>query len=406
MNKISITIPAFLFPKRDLENPCDCEDIPIETRYKNGRVFWLKKEGDMVEEQEPICELEMEKKTATLPAPAAGVLAKHAVEEGGEFSADSVLGFIQEERPPIRLYLISGFLGSGKTTLLQRLLQGYAGQRIGVIVNEFGQVGIDGTLVQDQEVKVVEINNGSIFCACLKDGFVRTLKALSEQPIDLLFIENSGMADPSSINRTLTGLAPYLPRPYEYRGSLCVVDSLTFLRYADMFMPVKNQILASSLVLINKTDLCDAATLEQVTAKVNALNPDALAIPTTYADLPLEIFESKLFNNRYEGESSNTPGSRPTAYLLEDEGHHYHPDDVAAFCEEEGKELWRIKGFFPTAQELYHLDMASGQVDLRPLRSGAYTRTQIVLIGPPDMDPDTLSKAWLARTGRQIQLRQ
>ena len=89
----------------------------------------------------------------------------------------------------IQLYLVSGFLGSGKTTFLRQLLLQMQNVRVGVIVNEFGSIGIDGKVLQQGDTKMVEINNGSIFCACLKDGFVKTLVAFLEQPIDVLFIE-------------------------------------------------------------------------------------------------------------------------------------------------------------------------------------------------------------------------
>lgn len=125
---------------------------------------------------------------------------------------------------PIDLYLVNGFLGSGKTTLLRGLIGAFEAQRLGVLVNEFGSIGIDGTLVHKNGIKLVEINDGSIFCACIKDGFVRTLKAFSQQPVDVLLIESSGMADPAGIHTILEGLAPYLARQYHYQGSICLVD--------------------------------------------------------------------------------------------------------------------------------------------------------------------------------------
>ena len=126
----------------------------------------------------------------------------------------------------IQIYLISGFLGSGKTTFLKQLLEQNSNKRVGVIVNEFGNVGIDGTVLQKDGIEMVEINNGSIFCSCLKDNFVKTLVAFLELPIDILFIEASGMADPSSMKILLEQLNPLLEkrpeitRQYKYNGSI------------------------------------------------------------------------------------------------------------------------------------------------------------------------------------------
>ena len=149
----------------------------------------------------------------------------------------------------IELFLVSGFLGSGKTTFLKNMLLQMSGRRVGVIVNEFGSIGIDGTVLQDGDLKMVEINNGSIFCACLKGGFVKTLVAFLEQPIDYLFVEASGLADPANMESFLDQMEPYLARKphitreYNYRGGICVADAMHFLQFAEVFTPVKNQII-------------------------------------------------------------------------------------------------------------------------------------------------------------------
>ena len=97
----------------------------------------------------------------------------------------------------IKLILLTGFLGTGKTTLLKQLLSEFKDEKIGVIVNEFGQINIDGTLVEKEGVKMTELTNGSIFCACIKDNFVNSLIALSKEDISYFFIEASGLADPA-----------------------------------------------------------------------------------------------------------------------------------------------------------------------------------------------------------------
>ena len=148
----------------------------------------------------------------------------------------------------IELYLLSGFLGAGKTTLLRQLVREFPRQRLGVLVNEFGGLGFDGTEFRTGGIRLAEINGGSIFCACLKDGFVRTLKAFAEQPIDALLIENSGMADPSAMPRLLEGLRPYLKRDFLYRGNICLVDGLTFFDYADVLEPVRNQVACADAI--------------------------------------------------------------------------------------------------------------------------------------------------------------
>lgn len=95
MTRIPITVPEFIMPKKDLENPCPCQDRPIETTFKEGLVFWQKEVGDAVKEGETICELEIEKKTAELAAPVTGILAEQTLEEGAAFNAESILGYME-----------------------------------------------------------------------------------------------------------------------------------------------------------------------------------------------------------------------------------------------------------------------------------------------------------------------
>ncbi len=94
MSLVPITVPDLLMPKKDLENPCSCQDRPMETLFKRGLVFWIKSTGDVVAKSETICELEIEKKTALLDAPASGILVERRIEDGGAFSHGDILGYI------------------------------------------------------------------------------------------------------------------------------------------------------------------------------------------------------------------------------------------------------------------------------------------------------------------------
>ncbi|NLL36274.1 MAG: GTP-binding protein [Fretibacterium sp.] len=310
------------------------------------------------------------------------------------------------EQQPIQLYLLSGFLGSGKTTLLKRLIDGYSDRRrLGLLVNEFGSVGIDGGTMKDQDVKMVEINNGSIFCACLKDGFMRTLKAFTEQPIDTLIIENSGMADPSSMNSILERMAPYFKRPYDYRGSICLVDSQTFLDYVELLMPTQNQIRSSDLILVNKTDLVPPEQIEEIHEKIGELNPGAFVYDTSYAEIPLELLDSRLSNHGYQGESS-TSGIpyRMNTFVLQAKGE-YEPEALSAFCEAVQGHIWRIKGFLrsPGMEGWVHVDGTSGGTELREaaeesVSPAARHRLVVICRGGEDL-PDLLRSLWTEHCG-------
>ncbi len=310
---------------------------------------------------------------------------------------------------PIKLYLVGGFLGSGKTTFLTALMNDLSGQRLGVIVNEFGAISIDGLVLERDGVKMVEINNGSIFCACLKDGFVRTLKAFAEQPIDILLIENSGMADPAGMKTILKGLAPYLQRQYDYQGLICLVDCTTFLDYVDILTPVQSQVAEADYIIVNKTDLADQLIIDDIHGWIRELNSSALVYDTVYAQIPLPLPERKPTDKDSGRISANTPQNRPAGFVLETDS---EPEEAAlrAFCEALADSTLRIKGFTRRAGAWLHTDSVGKQVavglakDIQDLslRSG---KLVIICLGNQDQQAK-IARAWEAHCGNDYRLTQ
>ncbi len=273
----------------------------------------------------------------------------------------------------IQLYLVSGFLGAGKTTFMRSMIENFAPKKLGVLVNEFGSIGVDGTLVNKSGLKLVEINDGSVFCACLKDGFARTLKAFSEQDIDCLLIECSGMADPSAMGNILEGLSPYFARPFSFQGSICLVDCTTFLDYVDVLMPVQNQVATADLILVNKTDLVDEATLAEVHRFLQLLNKNAYLHNTTYAQIPFALLEAELAGHREktagedaaERSCANTPASRPATYTLAASGA-CTKQQLHLFYADIMPKMLRMKGFIRSEEGWWHVEAVAKQFTVEP----------------------------------------
>lgn len=218
----------------------------------------------------------------------------------------------------IKLILLSGFLGTGKTTLLKQLLDEFKDEKIGVIVNEFGEISIDGALVEKEGIKMTELTNGSIFCACIKDNFVSSLVALSkEKEISYLFIEASGLADPASMSQILQGIAPDTGDVYDYRGSVCVIDSETFLDYYDLLPALHQQVAYSGAIIANKVDLVDEDKLADVIGQLTTINPTAEIFVTTYCNVDfVKMIDELIIPDKPSEESSNTIESRPKTFIL------------------------------------------------------------------------------------------
>jgi G3E family GTPase len=154
--------------------------------------------------------------------------------------------------------VISGFLGSGKTTLVNQLLQQRAPGSIGVVVNEFGEVGIDGQLIVAEEQALVEINNGCVCCTVRADlvGSVKALLARPQTgaaPMQRLIVETSGLADPAPVLQTFLA-DPDLREAVDLESVVTVVDALHLRQQLDDDI-AREQVAFADVILINKLDL-------------------------------------------------------------------------------------------------------------------------------------------------------
>ncbi|WP_409967586.1 GTP-binding protein [Bengtsoniella intestinalis] len=170
----------------------------------------------------------------------------------------------------MELYLITGFLGAGKTTFLKQFIRLFQGKRIHLVINEFGKEGVDGDLVREIGAVLSEINNGSIFCACKIDKFEEELQSIVTQTPDVILVEASGLADPTNIRKVLDTPAF---SAIDYRGSVCLVDSVRFSKVVTTARVVAKQVKVSTLALVNKTDLATAQQLAQVEEELRGINP-------------------------------------------------------------------------------------------------------------------------------------
>jgi G3E family GTPase len=286
-------------------------------------------------------------------------------------------------RKAIDLYLISGFLGSGKTTFLQRLLNNLEGKRIGVLVNEFGSVGIDGRIIEKDGIQLVEINNGSIFCSCIKGDFIKALIEFTTKDIDALFVENSGMADPSNVHQIMEEVGLKVTRPYHYQGAVCIVDSVSFLKYVKVLAPVQNQIAASNFIVVNKIDQVNESVIDDIVQTIHGLNPSAYLYKTMYSDVPISVLEEYLCDNGFIGETSNQCYNRPSSYSIEGEGS-YEEQSLIELIHRINPYVLRMKGFLKGEQGWSKVDVVNGQIEMTKVQLGKrdiIQKTKLVIIG-------------------------
>ncbi|MCG8565350.1 MAG: GTP-binding protein [Desulfobacterales bacterium] len=190
----------------------------------------------------------------------------------------------------IRVILITGFLGSGKTTFLNRLIQAVPRNKtLMILMNEFGEVGLDGTLIQEEDMDILEISKGSIFCVCVKTDFIRALNGIArdKQP-DLLVIESTGVANPAALQKDLT--LSIFDGCFQLDEQICMIDAQGFEAAYGTFASVEKQIESSSLFVINKTDLVGFEEIRSIKSIVQSFHSDPEFVETTHGRLDMNRF--------------------------------------------------------------------------------------------------------------------
>ncbi|MBO6561253.1 MAG: GTP-binding protein [Nisaea sp.] len=234
----------------------------------------------------------------------------------------------EPDRLPVSI--LTGFLGSGKTTLLSKLMRHPEMDRIAVIVNEFGEVGLDDALVMESNEDVVLLNSGCL-CCTVRGDLVDTLKRLFKDrakglipDFDRIVVETTGLADPAPILHTMMA-DPFLVTRFRLDGVITVVDAHHAMEQFDkQFESVKQAAVADRIVL-TKTDVTDAEQVAKVEARLAELNPAAPVIKAVQGDVsPSVLFNAGLYNPKTKS-TDVSQWLREEAYRAT-EGHVHHHD--------------------------------------------------------------------------------
>jgi G3E family GTPase len=190
------------------------------------------------------------------------------------------------ERIPVTV--LTGYLGAGKTTLLNRILSEPHGRRYAVIVNEFGEIGIDNDLVVGADEEVFEMNNGCI-CCTVRGDLVRIIDGLMRRKskFDAIIVETTGLADPAPVAQTFF-VDENVGRKAKLDAVVTVADAKWLQHRLQDAPEAKSQIAFADVILLNKTDLVPADELGEVEARVRGINPYARLHRTERCSVPLD----------------------------------------------------------------------------------------------------------------------
>ncbi|MBB6012054.1 G3E family GTPase [Aquamicrobium lusatiense] len=182
---------------------------------------------------------------------------------------------VNETGTQIPVTVLTGYLGSGKTTLLNRILSENHGKRYAVIVNEFGEIGIDNDLIVESDEEIYEMNNGCV-CCTVRGDLIRVVEGLMRRPgrFDAIVVETTGLADPAPVAQTF-----FMDDDVRSKTKLDAVVALVDARHLPLRLKdskeAEDQIAFADVIVLNKTDLVTEDELRAVEATVRAINPAA-----------------------------------------------------------------------------------------------------------------------------------
>ncbi|WP_186397890.1 GTP-binding protein [Stappia sp. P2PMeth1] len=192
----------------------------------------------------------------------------------------------QDSKIPVTV--LTGYLGAGKTTLLNRILSENHGTRYAVIVNEFGEIGIDNELLVESDEEIFEMNNGCI-CCTVRGDLIRTVENLMKRKgsFDAIVVETTGVADPAPVAQTF-----FMDEDVRAKAKLdavvTVVDCRHVLQRLADTEEAEDQIAFADVILLNKTDLVTADELKAVESRIQSINPYAKLIRSERCAVPLD----------------------------------------------------------------------------------------------------------------------
>jgi len=277
---------------------------------------------------------------------------------------------------------------------------------VGIIQNEFGKLSIDGDILRNDDIQMIEITRGSIFCSCLKLSFVAALSEMAQQDFEYLFVESSGLGDPSNVEEILNAAKIASGKEFDFKGVLCMVDALHFLQQVEDEETVNRQLKHCHLAAITKSDLVEKSQMQAITEKIRSINPICRLEESCMGNLPLDFLQDDLLLYQWaEGEDSiNLKGNKPKTLFLNFEGE-VEKEKLIAFFQPIIPSIYRSKGFFRIVGEGWmQVDVVGSKIDFKACEPCEMSQLVFISkIGPAVIKE--IMNAWQTHVGLPMKLK-
>ncbi len=333
-----------------------------------------------------------------------------------------------ETQAQIPVTVLTGYLGSGKTTLLNRILSEDHGKRYAVIVNEFGEIGIDNDLIVESDEEIYEMNNGCV-CCTVRGDLIRVVEGLMRRPgrFDAILVETTGLADPAPVAQTF-----FMDDDVRSKTRLDAVVALVDAKHLPLRLKdsreAEDQIAFADVIILNKTDLVSEDDLREVVATVRAINPAARILQAQRSGVPLgEVLDRGAFDLKraLENDPHFLDADEHDHDHDHDHDHHHHeaspihdvsmrsislrggemdPQKFFPWIEKttqmDGPNILRLKGIIafrgdPERYVVQGVHMILEGDHQRPWKDGESRESRLVLIGR-DLDEERLRRTFAA----------
>lgn len=272
----------------------------------------------------------------------------------------------------MKLLLITGFLGSGKTTFIKRLLPIYANEKVALIVNEFGKVGVDGTLLERLGATMREISGGSVFCSCRLDQFENALHQAAAENPTMILVEASGLSDPTAV-RTIVAQTPEI----DYAGCIALCDAQRVEKALAAVRVCPKQLAVSDLILLNKVDTITPEETARLIALIHARFAQARVEPTTEGRFQPEWLEG------LKAHAEAVPYEDTRDITLQKACVTLSPSmtarELEAFLRLFAEDTYRVKGFVTLAEGVYQVDCVGAALSVKPYAGERPERTDALV---------------------------